>query len=258
MISVALQTISFGRTFRLDSATLREIKSAGYDGIEIAQHPDKQLDRPEVLRPTLTRLKLTLLGLAGGSLSEKVDYIDRYKTSGLAAVMREKYDSSELTITTQPYIYVDDWQKGYTDTYLAGNKLALHPHMFKSVQTARECEDLLRDFPELLFLPDTAHLTVAGESVIDLLVRIEKEYGNLSRVVAVHLKDWTAEFGRAYHFYSRGFVNLGDGDVHPEHIVNHLKSRNYCGWLVVERDYSDKPVESARHSRDWLRQRCGL
>ena len=81
------------------------------------------------------------------------------------------------------------------------------------VITAREAEELLGEHPKLRFLPDTAHLTVAGDDVIATMDR------NFDRIEAVHVKDWTGEFGRAYQFYSFGFIELGRGDMNLGKII---------------------------------------
>jgi inosose dehydratase len=129
-----------------------------------------------------------------------------------------------------------------------GYRLVLHPHMFKPFQTERNFRSYFEDerYAALGFLPDTAHLAVAGEDVVAV---IEKFY---DRMEAIHLKDWTAEWGRAYFFYSRGFTELGTGDVRLKDVLRLLKSKGYKRWLVVEQDSSDDPVASAVQSRSWL------
>jgi sugar phosphate isomerase/epimerase len=125
--------------------------------------------------------------------------------------------------------------------------------MFKPVQTAQEAEKLLKEHEDLRFLPDTAHLTIAGEDVLELLER------NMNRLVGVHLKDWASEFGRSYQFYSRGFgVQFGYGDVRLSEIMEFLKSKKYNGWIVVEQDVADDPPEAVRNCREWLRGKHGI
>lgn len=232
---------------------LRDIAATGYEGVELAQHP-KILGPPEALHRLLSDLKLTFVGLSGGALMEKIEYTTKYSTAALLA----RFQTNALVPTGRkgenpaPYLYVDEWEGPRSVAALIGNTLALHPHMFRSVQTAREAQDLLDRHPGLWFLPDTAHLTVAGENVIKVL------QSTYDRIIAVHLKDWTAEYGRAYHFYSRGFVELGQGDVGPDQIVRFLQGRNYRDWLVVEQDSTVDPVRSARKSREWLRERCNV
>ena len=95
-------------------------------------------------------------------------------------------------------------------------------------------------------LPDVAHLTIANEDPLSVVK------DNLDKIVAIHLKDWSPEFGRSYHFYSRGFCELGYGIVEFEALIEILREKNFKGWLVVEQDYSEEPNKSAKKSRDFL------
>jgi inosose dehydratase len=249
---IAIQSISWGRQPDVDRM-LRQIAEIGYQGVEFAQHPDV-LGPPEELLERLISLGLTFVGLSGGSLNEKAEYTFRYSVAALKAKFQPNRAAPvERKVRQQgPYLYIDEWEGPRSVAALAGSTLALHPHMFKSVQTAREAEELLSVHRNLWFLPDTAHLTVAGENVIEVLRR------NYDRIIAVHLKDWSAEYGRAYHFYSRGFVELGSGDVYPDEIVSFLQGKGYQEWLVVEQDAPNDPEKSARSSREWLRDKCGI
>ncbi len=255
---VAIQTISWGREPDV-GRMIQEIKEIGYQGVEFAQHPDV-LGPPEELHKLLAAPLtpggpgLEFVGLSGGSLDEKIRYKDRYVSVRRLAELHKNRVATTATKgkPADPYIYIDEWDPRRSPAAMSRNALALHPHMFKAFQTAREAEELLHRYPDLWFLPDTAHLTVAGENVIDVLDT------NYDRIIAVHLKDWSAEYGRAYHFYSRGFVELGQGDVKPDEIVQFLLDRHYRDWLVIEQDTTDQPAVSARQSRDWLRDTCGI
>jgi sugar phosphate isomerase/epimerase len=232
---------------------LEEIKRAGYTGVEFAQHPE-QLGAIDQLHKLLTNLDLRCLGMAGGSLSERIEFVKEFRAvansrlGGNIASRKATKGHSHLASNSQPYVYLDEWGGMSPEVALQmGVRLAVHPHMFKEIQTAFDAEKLLEKYPGLWFLPDTGHLTVAGEDVVSVLDR------NYSRIEAIHLKDWTAEFGRAYQFYSRGFVGLNNGDVRLEAIIKYLKQqRNYRKWVVVEQDITDDPFRSAEDSRQWL------
>src|SRR5207245_577614 len=116
-------------------------------------------------------------------------------------------------------------------------------------QTSADAEEYFAKHKSLQFLPDTAHLTVAGEEVVNVIDRYYR------RIEAIHLKDWTAEYGRAYQFYARGFVELGKGDVPLENVIKYLNQRSYKKWVVVEQDVARDPFQSAQASRNWLRER---
>lgn len=250
---VGIQTISWGSHPDVEHM-LREIKEAGYDGVEFYQNP-MDLGKLDELYALLKKLRLRLLGAAGGALDAKIDFIRAmmradnldWATSGLGDGWRVAFGPGNR----RPYIYVDEWRDEWAKELNQSDDLlfALHPHMFKPVQTASEAEAVMNRYPQLRFLPDTAHLTVAGEDVRAVLER------NYHRIEAVHLKDWSAVFGRAYQFYSRGFTELGKGDVLLDGVIDLLKKAGYNGWLVVEEDATMDPAGSAQRSRDWLRKR---
>jgi sugar phosphate isomerase/epimerase len=251
---VAIQTISWGARVIDVGQMLREIKEAGYTGVEFFQHPD-ELGPVDGLYHTLNGLGLRCIGIAGGSLQEKIDFVRKYIWAERASMISSSlasrdgprwqlYSGSE----NQPYIYLDNWEgKAAEDAMRIGMTLALHPHMFRQIQTTAEVDNYLSKHAGLRFLPDTAHLTIAGE---DIKTVIDQHYG---RIEAIHLKDWTAEYGRAYQFYGRGFVELGQGDVAIGSVIKYLKQRNYRKWIVVGQGATWDPLRSASRSRQWLR-----
>ncbi len=249
---VAIETILWGQHPESLEKMLQDAKEAGYDGVELWQHP-VFLSPAARLYGLLRDLDLCMVGISGGALDEKVPFL-RELVAAEDEATRQSPDSHKRVITLpggrKPHIYVDDWDEEQAlKAFDSGFPLALHPHMYKSVQTAREAEALLEKHPKLRFLPDVAHLTVAGEDVVAVLDR------NFDRLEAVHLKDWNAEFGRAYQFYARGFTELGRGDVELDKVIGLLKKREYSGWLIVDQDYTPCPRESAIESLRWLRAR---
>ena len=259
---VGIQTISWGPRPRISiNAMLGEAKRAGYAGVELMQDP-RVLGDPQQLLVALKQHDLTLLGFSGGSVEERIEYVrvlkkflgDQPPSFGWGIRIYKDKEDQEENDTTRPYVYVDEWREDHHAPLLSQTDvvLALHPHMFKTVQTASEAVRVLDAHRELRFLPDTAHLAVAGD---DPVRAIEL---NFRRLAAVHLKDWTAEFGRAYPFYARGFVHLGMGTVPVKEVVGMLEKKNYGGWLVVEQDWAANPFASAEASRGWLRKETGI
>lgn len=112
---------------------------------------------------------------------------------------------------------------------------------------------MLDQHPELRLLPDTAHLAVAGDNFLDLIPRVH------SKIVAVHLKDWTPVYGRFSHRCARGFVELGAGVVKLEAILDELDRVAFNGWVVVEQNSKHiRPEATVFHCSQWLANRGHL
>src|SRR5262245_11433755 len=129
---LGFQTIIWGpRIEDLDGA-LEIIAAAGFEGVEFAQRTDMLglgLNHPiDELHRKLERRKLELIGFAGGSLRERLEFCGRFRPA---------------------YLYVEDWEPTVAPAAVAaGFKLALHPHMFKTIHRFDDAEKLLHDHPE--------------------------------------------------------------------------------------------------------------
>lgn len=241
-LRIGIQTISWGEKVDVNRM-IGEIREVGYEGVELAQSPAELPEPPELLEILLTH-RIVFLGIAGGSLSERIDYVQGFKAAARASPPVTAIGALNLT---RPYAYVDgEYSDEWQSAFAKGIRLALHPHMFKPVQTAQEVAEPMREHPRLELLPDTAHLEIAGSSPLELIQTWE------SRLAAVHLKDWSPLWGRSYPFYARGFCELGKGTVDLVSVISWLKEVSFRGWVIVEQDYANVPKESARTSREWL------
>lgn len=237
---IGAQTILWGEHFHDIDKTLAYIKSLGFQGVEFAQIPaylgtkpvtwqnlDKHLGDPSHLEFLLNKHGLTLLGLSGGTLATRVKFCERLKTKPL-------------------YLYIEAWDD-YAAHVAEQYTLALHPHLFKTVERFNEALSLLEKHDRLKLLPDTAHLFLAGA---DFMKVLESAKG---RVIAVHLKDWTQKYGWSRVMYARGFRELGQGVLpHLSAVWDWLKT-NFDGWVIAEQDSTDyTPEASLELSRRWL------
>jgi signal transduction histidine kinase len=205
------------------------IAAAGYQGVEFAQRPETLGDLERLLR-FLRERDLEFLGLAGGMLWERVEYCG----------------------TNRPhYLYVEDWHPiDAPQAIELGFVLALHPHVYKRVHRLSDARYLLEAHPELRWLPDTAHLTIAGDHPVDAM-RVAAD-----RMIGIHLKDWKAAYGRSSHRYSRGFTELGEGDVDLESVVGEVRSTSYDNWLIVEQDCTRTDAQNSLfRCAEWLWER---
>lgn len=237
---LAIHSISWGEDVDLNRL-LSDVTAAGYSGIELFQHPDV-LGSPQRVFKAFQDYGLHLLGLSGGALEERTAFIREY-----AELLGRPVSHTDV-----PYVYFDDKMDDTVEEMLnQGFRIALHPHMYKPVQTLDEAERLLRKYRELRFLPDTAHLTIAGDDPVKSIERW------VPRIDAVHMKDWQENVGRSYQFYARGFCELGTGDIDLERVLDVLIRKAFRIWLVVEQDWTMQPLDSAKRSHDWLTNRLG-
>lgn len=241
----AVQSIAWDR---LPLATiLRDAKAAGYSGVELFQHPD-DLGGAAAIDAALERAEMHLVGVTCGSFDER------------CALVRQlaKLRGLDIGDPSMPYVYTDEWRESaprFRDALAEGFRIALHPHMYKPVQTMAEARAILARHAKLSFLPDTAHLKIAGDDAIAAVV----EY--FARIEAIHLKDWREDVGRSYQFYARGFCEMGEGDVDLAGVLDaafreadreRLKDRDPLRWLVIEQDRTPDPFASAKRSFNWL------
>jgi sugar phosphate isomerase/epimerase len=245
-MKVGIQTIAWGMRDPINTMLprmLTEIRRAGYEGLELFQRADTH---PDFVVEQLAKNKLSLIGASGGAFSDRVQFVRKYRAFA--------------PTKPSPYIYTDEWPVTEAEDALkSGLTVAIHPHMFKPIQTVAEAMVLLDKYSHwrtkggepvaLHLLPDSAHQQIAGEPILRVLTK------HYDRIRAVHFKDWTPEFGRSYQFYAQGFVALGDGDVPLEEAIEFLRSRNFDGWLIVEQDITDNPFEAALKCRTWLGDR---
>jgi signal transduction histidine kinase/sugar phosphate isomerase/epimerase len=233
-MKVGIQTILWGTKVPDLAGMLGQIASYGFQGVEFAQSPRALPTLPQLLSLLETH-NLELVGLAGGTLRERVAYCGDFRPN---------------------YLYVDTWDETEGIAALeAGFTLALHPHLFKNISRLANAVKLLQQYrpkygDRIRLLPDTAHMYIAGD---DPAAAIQKHKDVLA---GVHLKDWTGRYGRSYHRYARGFVELGRGEVGLDAALKELRPPVRCPWLVVELDTSSsEQSETLRALAEWLADR---
>lgn len=250
VMKLALQSIVFGTSLPNFHSMCESIRSAGYSGIELFQdftsdaYKKPNADREyavEGIMDAVLATGMTLVGVASGSLRERIAFVEQY---GLRLI--QKNLGAEV-----PYVYVDEWNEVCELALRRGVKLAIHPHMFRPIQTIREAEDRLDEFPierfpNLQLMPDTAHMTIAGDNPVDVVKK------HFRRIHSLHVKDWNPNVGRSYQFYASGFCDLGAGRVQVKETLDHMWKSSYRGWFVVEHDYSTTPEQTMTVSRAWL------
>jgi sugar phosphate isomerase/epimerase/signal transduction histidine kinase len=239
-MKLAFQTICWNhRVRRKDWARLfKSIKAAGFDGVEIFQPLDQLPHTWQELRQLAQAAGLVILGLTGDTLPNRMDYLRPDGKPG---------------IHPEPYLYMETWDQDVVQAYTQRFTLALHYNHLSGLSGVEEALRLLDLWPNLMWLPDTAHLFIGQQSndkLIELLLRLRE------RTLAVHLKDWKAAYGRFSHRYARGFCAIGSGQVDLKRAVHDLTRAGYHEWFVIELDSAssnpDKEMlASAKQLRTW-------
>lgn len=257
------QTIIFSRRIDDLEYVLSTIASLGFKGVEFSQRPEdiwiheqnceKPFDtkNPNHRQATITdivillkRYNLEFLGLAGGTLEDRVIFC-----SNLDAAALQKKVIPESTCHPQ-YCYAEDFDE---NSILKARKyfinLAFHPHAFTKFERVDIAEKVFPyDVPNVHWLLDTGHISVTGEDPVEVLSRIPIE-----KLIGVHLKDYNPAYGRSYHRYAKGFVPLGQGNVDILGVLKTLEDRRYQGWVILEQDFPhDDPVKSLQVSVGFL------
>ncbi len=215
----------------------KSIKAAGFDGVEVFQHPD-DLPAWPTFRDHAEASGLKILGLTGGTVAQRVNYL---RPVGIRPSGEE------------PYLYIERWDDEAESAYESDFVLALHYHHLSALPSVSDALELLTSKPKLKWLPDTAHLFIGQQNndrLQELLLR------HLDRTIAVHLKDWKASYGRFSHRYARGFCVIGQGQIKIKELVKRLNKSGYQGWYVVELDYAasnpDDDMQASAHTlQEW-------
>jgi sugar phosphate isomerase/epimerase len=238
---LAIHSIGWGSEIKL--ATLAaEIACAGYKGVELFQDPRKIGSAAEVY-DVFTQNGLTLVGICGGTFKERVSFVVDYSH------LLKQHNRAAVA----PYVYLDDEIDSDVKVALEdGHRIALHPHMYKLVQTMAEAESQLELYEKLLLIPDTAHLYIAGDNAVDAIKRYS------ARLASIHLKNWKRNVGLSFQFYGRGFCELDEGDIDMEAVLSAALTPMKKGvWLVVEHDRPKDPLASASRSFTWINRKLG-
>ena len=231
---------------------LREMKEAGYDGLEIGGDRES-LGAPERFKELLAANELELCAVAiSVTANPHPPNTEQYRRSidyaaemGVTMLMC----CGGFLGVNRRNTFEDDYElfasnlraaKEYADRY--GLPIAFHPHRGCIVETLEEVDRLMAHEPGVELCPDTGHLLSVRSDPVELIRRYPDS------IVHMHLKDFDEQTG--------AFAELGRGNCGQdfEGIFAALDEIGYDGWIVVERDASPMPgVESAAISREFLR-----
>ena len=245
MIKIACHTLPWANYYRDKKYEIKDvlesIKKLGYDGVELVE-PLTDIGKPEPFKKYLHILGLELASLSCSADSEvrnRIDFLKHFDASVamICAGWITKTDRKEGILVQS---LREDLEEIAEYAKARNINLAFHPHKDTLIETKEDLEDFYSTETPVKLCLDVAHIARCGSDPIQVL----KEFRN--RIVYVHLKDFDSK--------NKEFVEPGQGDLDLKPILEYLKD-NYEGWLTVEVDVARKdPVESARISREYLKE----
>lgn len=226
-----------------------EISTAGFEGVEvfdglIVPFEEKAEELQELLRKN--GLELVAVYSAANFIFQDVLREELFKIERVAKIARKL--NAEFIVLGGGALRHDGTKE---EDYKAagkgldraarvvdecGLKSCYHPHAGTIAFTREQLEKVMH-FSSINLCPDTAHIALGGSDNLKVIDTF------FNRINYVHLKDLS----------DKGFVELGEGSLPLDKIVNLLKKKGYNGWLTVELDASNKtPLESAKISREYF------
>lgn len=252
---IGIHTITwntFSAAYSLKDA-LREMREAGYDGVECYE-PLSKLGPPGIFKMMIEEENLQLAALSSGidvtkdaardlaGIKEKIDYgsqfgIKNFILWGGWAGERIKKDETAIKALAERLEELC-WYASKFDI-----QIAFHPHLGTIIEDEEDMLKLVEFSKSVKLCVDTGHLTAAGSDPCEAIKR------HADIIAHMHLKDWDPK--------NKDFVELGRGVLRDKikNILEALESINYTNWVVVELDRtSSTPFESAKVSREFLRE----
>jgi len=242
----AYSTINWGTKPDL-AATFKEIRQAGWQAVELFDHPLDWLGTPAHLTRLLGRLRAaTSFGIVDVPASaeqltihkRRMDYaalfgVEMYGLVGGGRLRTRPPTTDEYKNLANSCEELAKYGKGL------GLGLAYHPHVGCTIETEAEIDILLNETKHTLLCLDASHIGLVGEDPVAHLRKYR------SRTGYIHLKDYTA--GK--------FVEMGHGTIGLDFaaILGELVAQKFPGWVVIEQSRSDvSPATSAKLNAKYL------
>ena len=265
---------------------LDELKSAGYDGTELGPYGYLPTD-PKTLGAELDRRSLALTSaFVPLRLKEPGLSMDEARTvGGLLRSLGARYlvlsdalwaereavagrvEQNSVRLTDAEWKSVVQNIRAVSEAAAGlGLRCVFHHHAGTYIETPAEVARLLES-TDLGLCLDTGHYAYGGGDPVEAV----RAFGR--RVEYLHFKDVDPVRLRAANEARLGFLDgvragvfceLGSGCVRFPELLRSLDASGYDGWAVVEQDVDASqaggrgPYESARASREYLRNKLGL
>ncbi|MEW6354950.1 MAG: sugar phosphate isomerase/epimerase [Planctomycetota bacterium] len=225
---------------------LEEVAKAGYEGFEAAaQKIVEYMDDPAEFKKMLEGYDLVLSSVyLSGKWHDPAERVNVLRTCQKTSAFAEAMGCAKIILgggTMDPgddmHTVLQETAARYNECGQIANsynlKACVHPHAHENATVASpmqiaEIMDLAD--PRYVFLcPDVGgHIVKGGGHAVEVF----RLYGE--RVQYVHFKDID---------YNGKWCLLGEGTTDYPAIVDHLKHRDYGGWLIAEEECKEKIEE---------------
>lgn len=251
--------------FPADAESLRaELKkrhlqaASSYVALSLEQEGelDQMLDHVESVGARLAQFNSTEIIIAGNSTPERLEIAGSVAADGSDGWSDEEWKRAAKALEAIAILCKERFNLRTT----------FHHHTGTYIETPNEVARIMgMTDPELVGLClDTGHYHYGGGDV----VKAAEQYAH--RIWYLHIKDvWPEKLEkvRRERIHMRQawamdiFAELGQGCIEFPAFFDVLRTQDYQGWMIVEqdsvgrsqRDKNWSPVESARQSRDYLR-----
>jgi len=244
MIKLACHSLTWANFYRDKvydiKEVLKEIKNLDYDGVELVE-PLSTIGNPLVFKKYLHTIGLELVSLScsiDSYLRDRIDFLHDFDTDvvmlcGGWAVKRNRQEGLLIQALRDDLAPITEYARKHH------KNIAFHPHKGTVIETRSDLEDFYSEPTSIKLCLDVAHIEACSSSALEVL----KEFRE--KIAYIHLKDYSHKTGK--------FTELGLGDLNLKPILSYLKD-NYTGWATVELDdTATDPAESARISREYLK-----
>lgn len=221
-LKTSITTILWGKIHSLDAFNkiLVYIKEIGYDGVGLETRllPQTLLKDPKKLNEIAKKVKIEIVGAYSRMEEADIEWAVKAGIPLFWVVVREKDCSKAIEVL-----------KSFTQ--LASDSsitVALHNHLRTCFENESQIKYALQEINKLNLCFDTAHAKAAGIDIENFL----RSYH--SRIALIHFKDLRENLPKSKVSFRRDFVNIGEGIINFENIVNILKEINYSGHIMLE------------------------
>jgi inosose dehydratase len=234
---------------------LKDIAQAGYKGFELFDGNFMQYENNQKEFENLLKLyNLDFIGVyTGANFIYKDIQEDEFHKIDKVAKMASSFGAEHLVVgggaIRSSGIKESDYSElarslervsEIAETY--GLTPSYHPHLGSLIEKPDQLERIMELNSSIYLCPDTAHIEAGGGDPVAVI----KKYA--SRIKYVHFKDYG----------SGAFLPLGKGSQNFREMVTVLQDMKYDGWLTVELDSYEDPLQGALISKKFLQESLNL